>query len=165
MIISNSNVNFNNLRKERKKNKKGRRRQKDIVEFVINGARRRRRRRKGPFLSELATGNSALKLLSSMAFSMQLYRLPTRTDAAMPENFTAVRSLRYRKPMSVRCDGDSSSSSSSSSSSAAVDSNFDAKVFRRNLTKSDNYNRKGFGYKDETLALMNREYTSKPRSS
>ena len=29
-----------------------------------------------------------------------------------------------------------------------------------NLTRSKNYNRKGFGHKDETLELMNREYTS-----
>lgn len=42
----------------------------------------------------------------------------------------------------------------------AVDSEFDAKVFRKNLTRSDNYNRKGFGRKEETLELMNSEYTS-----
>ncbi|KAG6572015.1 4-hydroxy-3-methylbut-2-enyl diphosphate reductase, chloroplastic [Cucurbita argyrosperma subsp. argyrosperma] len=95
-----------------------------------------------------------------MAFSMQLYRLATRTDAALPESFPGVRSVRCRKPLSVRCDGDSSASASSSSSSVAVDSNFDAKVFRRNLSKSENYNRRGFGHKDETLALMNSEYTS-----
>ena len=100
---------------------------------------------------------------------MQLYRLATRTDAALPESFPGVRSVRCRKPLSVRCDGDSSASASASasasSSSVAVDSNFDAKVFRRNLSKSENYNRRGFGHKDETLALMNSEYTSEPRSS
>lgn len=42
----------------------------------------------------------------------------------------------------------------------AVDSDFDAKVFRKNLTRSKNYNRKGFGHKEETMQLMNREYTS-----
>ena len=42
----------------------------------------------------------------------------------------------------------------------AVDSDFDAKVFRHNLMRSKNYNQKGFGHKDETLELMNREYTS-----
>ena len=51
-------------------------------------------------------------------------------------------------------------SESSSSSSVAVDSDFDAKVFRHNLMRSKNYNQKGFGHKDETLELMNREYTS-----
>lgn len=38
---------------------------------------------------------------------------------------------------------------------------FDAKVFRKNLTRSENYNRKGFGRKEETMELMNREFTSK----
>lgn len=42
----------------------------------------------------------------------------------------------------------------------AADSDFDAKAFRHNLTRSKNYNRRGFGHKDETLELMNREYTS-----
>ena len=42
----------------------------------------------------------------------------------------------------------------------AVDSVFDAKVFRHNLARGKNYNQKGFGHKDETLELMNREYTS-----
>ena len=51
-------------------------------------------------------------------------------------------------------------SESSSSSSVAIDSDFDAKVFRHNLMRSKNYNQKGFGHKDETLELMNREYTS-----
>ena len=97
-----------------------------------------------------------------MVFSLQLYHLATRTDAALPESFAGVRSVRCRKPLSVRCDGDSSSSSSSL---VAAYSKFDAKVFRKNLTRSENYNRKGFGYKDETLALMNREYTSEPRFS
>ncbi|CAA0827590.1 RING/U-box superfamily protein [Striga hermonthica] len=46
-------------------------------------------------------------------------------------------------------------------SSATVDSSeFDAKVFRHNLTRSKNYNRKGFGHKKETLEQMSQEYTS-----
>lgn len=60
--------------------------------------------------------------------------------------------------MSVRCGGESSAAE------AAVESDFDAKVFRRNLTRSNNYNRKGFGHKEATLELMNREYTSKSDS-
>ncbi|KAJ4898683.1 1-deoxy-D-xylulose 5-phosphate reductoisomerase protein [Raphanus sativus] len=44
-----------------------------------------------------------------------------------------------------------------------MDSDFDAKTFRRNLTRSDNYNRKGFGHKEETLKLMNREYTTQDK--
>ncbi|XP_075478880.1 LOW QUALITY PROTEIN: 4-hydroxy-3-methylbut-2-enyl diphosphate reductase, chloroplastic-like, partial [Primulina tabacum] len=34
------------------------------------------------------------------------------------------------------------------------------KVFRHNLTRSKNYNRKGFGHKEETLKRMGQEYTS-----
>ncbi|KAK7264327.1 hypothetical protein RJT34_31934 [Clitoria ternatea] len=89
--------------------------------------------------------------VSPMAISAHLCRLPlTRTDPPLPENLTGIH---CRKPFSVRCSGDSSSS-------VAVDSNFDPKLFRKNLTRSSNYNRKGFGYKEETLQLMNREYTS-----
>ncbi|KAF3542326.1 hypothetical protein DY000_02010187 [Brassica cretica] len=41
-----------------------------------------------------------------------------------------------------------------------MDSDFDAKTFHKNLTRSHNDNRKGFGHKEETLKLMNREHTS-----
>nr|ALD62477.1 4-hydroxy-3-methylbut-2-enyl diphosphate reductase [Morus alba] len=88
-----------------------------------------------------------------MAIAFQLCRIPTRTDLFLPETF----SLRCRKPLSLRCSGDSSSASSPA---VAAESDFDAKVFRKNLTRSKNYNRKGFGHKEETLELMNREYTS-----
>ena len=94
--------------------------------------------------------------LCAMAISLQLCRIPTRTDLFSPDRLAGVGTLRCRKPLSVRCSGDSSSPSSS----VAVDSDFDAKVFRKNLTRSKNYNRKGFGHKEETLELMNREYTS-----
>ncbi|KAJ1382977.1 4-hydroxy-3-methylbut-2-enyl diphosphate reductase [Sesbania bispinosa] len=80
-----------------------------------------------------------------MAICAHLCRLPvTRTEIPLPER---VSRIRCRKVFSVRCSADS-------------DSDFDAKVFRKNLTRSKNYNRKGFGYKEETLQLMNREYTS-----
>ncbi|PQQ11552.1 hypothetical protein Pyn_38828 [Prunus yedoensis var. nudiflora] len=42
---------------------------------------------------------------------------------------------------------------------AAIEPEFDAKVFRKNLTRSKNYNRRGFGHKEATLELMNRDYT------
>ncbi|XP_050899405.1 4-hydroxy-3-methylbut-2-enyl diphosphate reductase, chloroplastic isoform X1 [Lathyrus oleraceus] len=75
-----------------------------------------------------------------MAFCSHLYRLPvTRIDVPSPVRF------RCGKVFSVR---------------SSADSDFDPKVFRKNLTRSDNYNRKGFGHKEETLKLMNREYTS-----
>jgi hypothetical protein len=38
---------------------------------------------------------------------------------------------------------------------------FDSKSFRKTLTRSDNYNRSGFGYKNEMLQQMEEEYTSK----
>ncbi|RDX85885.1 4-hydroxy-3-methylbut-2-enyl diphosphate reductase, chloroplastic [Mucuna pruriens] len=89
-------------------------------------------------------------MLSPMALSAHLCRIPAaRADIALPESLTRIR---CRKPLSVRCSGNSSSGS--------VESEFDPKVFRKNLTRSSNYNRKGFGYKEETLQLMNREYTS-----
>ncbi|KAF5770813.1 putative 4-hydroxy-3-methylbut-2-enyl diphosphate reductase [Helianthus annuus] len=63
-----------------------------------------------------------------------------------------------RNPLSVRCS--SGGGSSSSPSSVSIPSDFDGKVFRHNLTRSDNYNRKGFGHKKETLQLMTQEYAS-----
>ncbi|KAF7810955.1 4-hydroxy-3-methylbut-2-enyl diphosphate reductase, chloroplastic [Senna tora] len=92
-----------------------------------------------------------------MAISPHLCTIPTtRNDLALPDKFTRFGTFRCRKlPLSVRCSADSSSSST-----ASVESDFDAKLFRKNLTRSKNYNRKGFGHKEETLELMNREYTS-----
>ncbi|XVF67399.1 hypothetical protein PTKIN_Ptkin10aG0117800 [Pterospermum kingtungense] len=89
-----------------------------------------------------------------MATSLQLCRFCIRTPS---DNFGGRSgAVPFRKPISVRCSGDSSSSSS-----VAVDSDdFDAKAFRHNLTRSKNYNRKGFGHKEATLELMNQEYTS-----
>ena len=45
--------------------------------------------------------------------------------------------------------------------SMAANFDFEAKDFRYNLTRSDNYNRKGFGHKKESFKLNNQEYTSK----
>nr|QBL75473.1 4-hydroxy-3-methylbut-2-enyl diphosphate reductase [synthetic construct] len=63
-------------------------------------------------------------------------------------------------PFSIRCSAAAASDDESSSASVAMDSDFDAKVFRHNLTRSKNYNRRGFGHKEETLQLMSQEYTS-----
>ncbi|XP_043710773.1 4-hydroxy-3-methylbut-2-enyl diphosphate reductase, chloroplastic-like [Telopea speciosissima] len=90
-----------------------------------------------------------------MAVSLQFCRFSTRTNISFPENRSGVLSgFKSRKPYTVRC------SDGSSVPTVAADSEFDAKVFRKNLTRSKNYNRKGFGHKEETLELMNREYTS-----
>ncbi|KAJ4962246.1 hypothetical protein NE237_022185 [Protea cynaroides] len=90
-----------------------------------------------------------------MAISLQFCCFSTRTDIFL-ENRAVFQGFRHRKPFSVRCSGESSTPAAA----AAVESEFDAKVFRRKLTRSENYNRKGFGHKEETLELMNREYTS-----
>ncbi|OWM83786.1 hypothetical protein CDL15_Pgr004217 [Punica granatum] len=90
--------------------------------------------------------------------SLHLCRFPSRTDLAVPPDALAggAGALRCRKqpPFSLRCSGEASPSS------AAVEAEFDPKVFRHNLTRSKNYNRKGFGHKEEIDKLMDREYTS-----
>uniref|UniRef100_A0A2P2PMI6 4-hydroxy-3-methylbut-2-enyl diphosphate reductase n=1 Tax=Rhizophora mucronata TaxID=61149 RepID=A0A2P2PMI6_RHIMU len=88
-----------------------------------------------------------------MAISLQLCRVSLRPDILSGENRAAFPRLRT---LSVRCVG----GDDSAAGSVAVNSDFDAKVFRHNLTRSKNYNRRGFGHKEETLELMNREYTS-----
>nr|AAG21984.1 LYTB-like protein precursor [Adonis aestivalis var. palaestina] len=91
-----------------------------------------------------------------MATSLQFCRFSTPSDLSFPETRSSTRLYRSKKPFSVRCH----SEGPSGSSSTAVESEFDAKSFRHNLTRSKNYNRRGFGHKDETLELMNSEYTS-----
>ncbi|PHU10572.1 4-hydroxy-3-methylbut-2-enyl diphosphate reductase, chloroplastic [Capsicum chinense] len=88
-----------------------------------------------------------------MAIPLQFSTISTRSDLSLPE----TRTFRFPKPFSavVRC----SAGEAAPSSSATAESEFDAKVFRKNLTRSSNYNRKGFGHKEATLELMNREYT------
>lgn len=88
--------------------------------------------------------------------ALQLCRFCARTDIASREHRAGVLAFRGRKPLSVKCSGDGSPSGVS----VAVDSEFDSKKFRHDLTRSKNYNRKGFGHKEETLELMNQEYTS-----
>ncbi|KAK9988153.1 hypothetical protein SO802_028392 [Lithocarpus litseifolius] len=87
-----------------------------------------------------------------MAFSLQPCQIPTLTDLFSPESLAGPAALRCKKPLSVKCNGDSSS--------VALDSNFDTELFRKNWTRSKNYNRGGFGLKEESLELMNRQYTS-----
>ncbi|KAL0384130.1 UNVERIFIED_CONTAM: 4-hydroxy-3-methylbut-2-enyl diphosphate reductase, chloroplastic [Sesamum radiatum] len=85
---------------------------------------------------------------------MHFCRVFARTELSVPE--TGL--FRRRRPASLRCSaaGDAASLSSASGES----SDFDAKVFRHNLARSKNYNRKGFGHKEETLEQMTQEYTS-----
>ncbi|XP_062022157.1 4-hydroxy-3-methylbut-2-enyl diphosphate reductase, chloroplastic-like [Rosa rugosa] len=85
---------------------------------------------------------------SPTALSLPLCRLPSsRTNLFLPQlppgNSSSLR--RQSSPL-VRCSGDSDV--------------FDAKVFRKNLSRSKNYNLRGFGHQEETLQLMNHQYTS-----
>ncbi|KAF8013610.1 hypothetical protein BT93_I1460 [Corymbia citriodora subsp. variegata] len=89
-----------------------------------------------------------------MAITLHLCRIPTRPDLYLQGSLAGPGAARPRRALSVRCSGDPSSAA------VSADGDFDAKVFRHNLTRSKNYNRKGFGYKDETLQLINREHTS-----
>ncbi|KAI5661002.1 hypothetical protein M9H77_20325 [Catharanthus roseus] len=89
-----------------------------------------------------------------MAISLQFSGLSTRTaDLALPE----PRIFRCSKPLSVRC---SAAGEAPAVSSSSTESEFDAKKFRHNLARSKNYNRKGFGLKEQSTELMNREYAS-----
>lgn len=90
----------------------------------------------------------------AMAMSLQFCRIST---SSRPEILTGNRPIKIRKALGVRCSGEAPPSGTSS---VAVESDFDAKVFRKKLTRSKNYNRRGFGHKEETLELMNQEYTS-----
>uniref|UniRef100_A0A7N0TDI5 4-hydroxy-3-methylbut-2-enyl diphosphate reductase n=1 Tax=Kalanchoe fedtschenkoi TaxID=63787 RepID=A0A7N0TDI5_KALFE len=87
-----------------------------------------------------------------MATSLHFCRI---SPTSLPDNRAGSRLIKLRKPLSVRCGAEAPSPGS-----VAVDSEFDAKVFRKNLTRSKNYNRRGFGHKEETLELMSQEYTS-----
>ena len=87
-----------------------------------------------------------------MAIPLQFSSISTRTELSLPE----TRTFRLPKFSVVRC----SAGEAAPSSSATADSEFDAKVFRKNLTRSANYNRKGFGHKEATLELLNQEYQS-----
>ncbi|KAF3320452.1 4-hydroxy-3-methylbut-2-enyl diphosphate reductase [Carex littledalei] len=94
-----------------------------------------------------------------MATSAQ-FGLGRFTSGLLASPPTGVRSSTagVRSPIIVRC---AATGESSSTASLPLDSaDFDKKQFRHNLTRSDNYNRKGFGHKKETLDLMNHEYTS-----
>lgn len=85
-----------------------------------------------------------------MAISLQIPRLPRRVDSVSSKSFSGAGALRFRKPLLVRCTADSSS----------VNPDFDAKLFWKNFSRGENYNRKGFGYKEEALKLMSSEFTS-----
>ncbi len=51
-------------------------------------------------------------------------------------------------------------SSAAAASEQSEQQQFDSKAFRKTLTRSENYNKTGFGYKKEMLLQMEEEYTS-----
>lgn len=97
-----------------------------------------------------AVSSFAFASAPSMAVSLQMCRFSGFAAPGCTGSCGARRGAAMHVP--VRCGGKESSS--------AVEADFDAKAFRHNLTRSKNYNRKGFGHKEETLQLMNSEYTS-----
>ncbi|KAH7575130.1 hypothetical protein ACOSP7_005467 [Xanthoceras sorbifolium] len=90
-----------------------------------------------------------------MATSLQLCHFITHTKLNYRESLAGVLAVRSRKPVSVKCSGDEHPAAP-----VSLGSDFDAKKFRHNLTRSENYNRKGFGLKEETLEFMSQEYAS-----
>ncbi|KAG6410752.1 hypothetical protein SASPL_128820 [Salvia splendens] len=124
------------------------------------GALQADERIKSQATSNLAqNGNAANGMIThkdfiGMAISLHFFRISTPTELPVP----GTRLFRWRRTSSLRCaaGGDGASSSAVASESAE----FDAHAFRRNLTRSKNYNRKGFGLKEETLQQMSEEFTS-----
>ncbi|KAF2294436.1 hypothetical protein GH714_011340 [Hevea brasiliensis] len=86
-----------------------------------------------------------------MAISLQLCRVSLRTDFFSRGNLAP---FNRRKSLSVRC---SAGGVESASGSVSMESDFDAKVFRHNLTRSKNYNRRGDIIK--TLKENGNQYT------
>ncbi|KAH9656505.1 4-hydroxy-3-methylbut-2-enyl diphosphate reductase [Citrus sinensis] len=85
----------------------------------------------------------------------EMMHAPFGIQASRHNNRAGGLALRRRKPVIVRCSGQELPSSA-----VAVGAQFDAKQFRHNLMRSDNYNRRGFGHKEETIELMDQQYTS-----
>ncbi|KAJ3672795.1 hypothetical protein LUZ60_006169 [Juncus effusus] len=88
-----------------------------------------------------------------MAMSAQ-FGLGRLSSGLLAPPLTTKGAAARPPPFSVRC----AAADGEPPSLGAAD--FDKKQFRHNLTRGENYNRKGFGYKKETLELMSTEYTS-----
>ncbi|KAH9302972.1 hypothetical protein KI387_014555 [Taxus chinensis] len=98
----------------------------------------------------------ACALLSSLPNTQMNLATPFRSSAFIPQNHHTLRKKSSVKFGIVRCDGGSAATTVVEPESV----DFDTKTFRKNLTRSKNYNRKGFGYKEETLAMMDEEFKS-----
>lgn len=88
----------------------------------------------------------AVKVSTSLALSTSLSGQRVESSP-----FSLRGPCRDRRSFSVpRCD----------TSNAAEQQQFDTKEFRKTLTRGENYNRSGYGFKKEMLKLMDVEYTS-----
>ncbi|MCO5573977.1 hypothetical protein L7F22_027755 [Adiantum nelumboides] len=89
-------------------------------------------------------------LLNKCSLEVEYARLPINRSSSKR---TARQSIRH--PL-VRAEAAPSPPASSSPAAEL----FDSKSFRRDLSKSELYNRKGFGHKKEMLEMIQQEYTS-----
>lgn len=92
--------------------------------------------------------------IMDMVISAQ-FGLGRISSGLLAPSATVVRSVtaEVRPSMSVRC------ATAGESSFVPLDSaEFDKKQFRHNLTRSNNYNKRGFGHKEEAIALMNHDF-------
>ncbi|XP_062212307.1 4-hydroxy-3-methylbut-2-enyl diphosphate reductase, chloroplastic-like [Phragmites australis] len=72
---------------------------------------------------------------------------------------SAPGAAAFSMPSIVRCGG--KVSPPPAMPACPGDPDFDKKAFSRDIARGDNYNRKGFGHKEETVGQMNLECTSK----
>nr|QEJ80893.1 4-hydroxy-3-methylbut-2-en-1-yl diphosphate reductase [Andrographis paniculata] len=86
-----------------------------------------------------------------------------RVNVGAPVSLLQNKIFRQQRSFSARCSAAGETDSSATLASEfdpKVVLHFDAKGFRHNLTRSKNYNRKGFGHKEATLEQMSQDYTS-----
>lgn len=91
------------------------------------------------------------KASTALAFSTALSGKRIESSSS-PRITTAGDGGRQKGWRLARCDA---------SHDAAEAQQFDTKEFRHTLTRGQNYNKTGFGYKKEMLQQMDVEYTSK----
>ncbi|KAH9695963.1 4-hydroxy-3-methylbut-2-enyl diphosphate reductase [Citrus sinensis] len=104
---------------------------------------------------KVSLNNIIISFVATRGLANEMMRACFGIQASRHNNRAGGLALRRWKPVIVRCSGQELPSSA-----VAVGAEFDAKLFRHNLMRSDNYNRRGFGHKEETMELMNQQYTS-----
>lgn len=95
----------------------------------------------------------SLFLIMNLSMPLQFLRLNSDNGSFTPK----LKLFHCQDAISsVRC-----SAGEPRPSVVADSGGFDSKEFRKNLIRRPNYNRNGFGRKDETLELITRVYASK----